>query len=86
MEKQISFTVQGQKIYGMLHLPEGRGPFPALSMFHGFTGQRDEPHRMFVKAARLISKAGIAVLRFDFRCSGESEGDFRKMTISGERA
>jgi len=53
-------------------------------MFHGFTGQRDEPHRLFVKAARLFSKAGVAVLRFDFRCSGESEGDFLNMTISGE--
>src|ERR1041384_2757106 len=84
MEKQISFTVQGQKIYGMLHLPEGPGPFPATAMFHGFTGQKIEPHRLFVKAARRMAQLGTAVLRIDFRCSGESEGDFRNMTISGE--
>ena len=86
MEKQISFTCVGQKLYGMLHLPEGKGPFPALSFFHGFTGQRFEPHQLFVKTARALAKKGIAALRFDFRGSGESEGDFLDMTMSGEVA
>lgn len=84
MEKQISFTVRGQKLYGMLHLPEGKGPFPALSLFHGFTGQRMEPHQLFVKTARALARTGIAALRFDFRGSGESEGDFKDVTVSGE--
>jgi uncharacterized protein len=84
MEEQIHFTVQGQRLYGMLHLPQGRGPFPSLSFFHGFTGQRIEPHRLFVKTARKLADEGFVVLRFDFRGSGESQGDFRDMTISGE--
>jgi dipeptidyl aminopeptidase/acylaminoacyl peptidase len=84
MEKQLSFTVRGQRLYGMLHLPQGRGPFPALSFFHGFTGQRMEPHQLFVKTARRLASEGIASLRFDFRGSGESEGEFRDMTVSGE--
>ncbi len=84
MEKQISFIVKGLKLYGMLHLPSGKGPFPALTMLHGFTGQRVEPHRLFVKIARKLAPQGIAVLRFDFRGSGESEGDFKDMTVSGE--
>ena len=84
MEKQIHFTVEGQRLYGMLHLPEGKGPFPALSMYHGFTGQRIEPHRLFVKTARKLAIEGFVVLRFDFRGSGESQGDFRDMTISDE--
>jgi uncharacterized protein len=84
IEKQIHFTVEGQRLYGMLHLPEGRGPFPALALFHGFTGQRIEPHRLFVKTARKLVGEGFEVLRFDFRGSGESQGDFKDMTISGE--
>jgi uncharacterized protein len=84
IEEQIQFTVEGQRLYGMLHLPDGRGPFPALCFFHGFTGQRIEPHRLFVKTARKLAAEGFVVLRFDFRGSGESEGDFRDMTISGE--
>src|ERR1035441_774266 len=84
MEKQISFSVRGQKLYGMLHLPKGKGPAPALSMFHGFTGNRFEPHQLFVKTARRLAKDGIAVLRFDFRGSGESEGDFKDITVPGE--
>jgi hypothetical protein len=84
MEEQVSFTVHGQKLYGMLHLPKGRGPFPSVSFFHGFTGQRVEPHQLFVKTARRLAAMGIAALRFDFRGSGESEGNFRGVTVSGE--
>jgi hypothetical protein len=84
MEEQVSFTVKGQRLYGMLHLPQGRGPFPALSFFHGFSGQRMEPHRLFVKASRLLAQEGVASLRFDFRGSGESEGDFKDMTVASE--
>ena len=32
----------------------------------------------------MLAKAGIASVRFDFRSSGDSEGDFSAMTIEGE--
>jgi hypothetical protein len=51
---------------------------------HGFTGNRIEAHFIFVKAARALAWAGIAAYRFDFRGSGESEGDFSRMTVPGE--
>lgn len=41
---------------------------------------------MFVKCARALAKAGIASLRFDFYGSGESEGEFREVTLDGEIA
>jgi dienelactone hydrolase len=84
MEKQISIKVEGLRLFGMLHLPEGTPPFPALSLFHGFGGTRIEPHRLFVKTSRWLAREGIASLRLDFRGSGESEGDFKSMTLSGE--
>ena len=83
-EHSVSFEVQGQRLWGMLHLPAASAPAPAVLMLHGFTGQRMEPHRLFVLFARLLAEHGIATMRFDFRGSGESEGGFDEMTPSGE--
>lgn len=84
MENLVAFQNQGQNIYGMLHLPQGSGPCPAVVLLHGFTGHRSESHFIFTKQARHLARHGIAALRFDFRGSGESEGDFADMTIEGE--
>jgi esterase/lipase len=53
-------------------------------MFHGFTGHKSETHRLFVQIARALCNIGFVVLRFDFRGSGDSEGDFENMTVPGE--
>ncbi|HID91356.1 TPA: alpha/beta fold hydrolase [Candidatus Bathyarchaeota archaeon] len=82
-EEPVSFTCEGMRIAGMLHVPE-RTPAPGIIFCHGFTGTRIEAHRLFVHAARHLCERGFTVLRFDFRGSGESEGLFRDMTISGE--
>lgn len=85
-QEPVIFENQGQKLFGMLHIPEPphAPPFPALVMLHGFTGHKIEPHRLFVKAARRFASEGILTLRFDFRGCGESEGDFEDLTIEGE--
>lgn len=84
-EHAIQFEVQGQRIWGMLHLPlEVSEPVPAVLILHGFTGQRMEPHRLFVLFSRLLAQHGIASMRFDFRGSGESEGTFDEMTPTRE--
>jgi uncharacterized protein len=88
-EHAIHFEVGGQRLWGMLHLPlEVAGqvskPVPTVLMLHGFTGQRLEPHRLFVLLSRQLAEAGIASLRFDFRGSGESEGTFDQMTVMRE--
>lgn len=83
-EQLVSFQNQGQNLYGMIHIPPGPGPFPAVLLFHGFTADRNEHHFLLVKAARALMAAGFAALRFDFRGSGESEGDFNQVTIEGE--
>lgn len=83
VEEFVSFTSEGMRIAGMLHVPEAT-PAPGIILCHGFTGTRIESHRLFVLAAREFCKQGFAVLRFDFRGSGESEGQFGQITISGE--
>ena len=84
LEKPVVLMSEGEQMLGVLHLPQGEGPFPAVALYHGFTGTKVEAHRIFVKMARALSKAGIAAVRFDFRGSGDSAGDFDDMTVSGE--
>jgi len=84
MERPVIFENQGQKLFGILHLPETGGLVPGVVLLHGFTGHKIEAHRLFVELARSLSAAGLAALRFDFRGSGDSEGAFQDMTVAGE--
>jgi cephalosporin-C deacetylase-like acetyl esterase len=83
-EIAVEFENEGQKIYGMVHLPAGNSKHPCLVFLHGYTGDRIEDHCLFVKAARDLCEHGIACLRFDFRGSGESQGKFADITVEGE--
>ena len=77
----------GKWLRGMTHRPPStprRTGAPGVVFFHGFTGDRMESHWLFVKCARALAQAGIASLRFDFYGSGESEGEFREVTLHGE--
>lgn len=85
MEKPVVFYNHGQQLIGMVHTPDRvTGLCPAVVFFHGFTGTKVEPHRIFVKTARKLASVGFYAFRFDFRGCGDSEGDFSAMTISGE--
>lgn len=88
METQVEFRNRsGKKLRGMIHRPDAaRRRVPGVVFFHGFTGDRMESHWIFVKCARTLARAGIASLRFDFYGSGESDGEFREVTLQGEIA
>jgi len=83
-QEPFYFHNDGQLIAGTLHLPDGPGPHPGVIFCHGFTGHKGETHFLFVKASQALASRGIASLRFDFRGSGESEGEFVDMTASAE--
>lgn len=83
-ERCIQFENAGMKLFGMLHVPAGKGPHPCVIMLHGYMGSRNEDHFIFVKAARELARNGIAAFRFDFRGSGESEGDFKDISVETE--
>ena len=84
MQTSLCFENEGQLIAGTLHIPEGEGPWPGVIFCHGFSGHRIETHFIFVTAARRLAERGFVSLRFDFRGSGESEGEFVDMTTSAE--
>lgn len=85
MQQFRELEVAGQRVAATLHVPEST-PAPGVVMCHGFTGHRIEAHFLFVKAARAFCDAGLSVLRFDFRGSGESDGRFVEMTVETEIA
>lgn len=83
-ETPVTFRSKNKQIVGILHLPN-RKKSPVIIMCHGFTGSKiGTAYGLFVQAAREFCKKGFAVLRFDFRGSGDSEGKFEDQTIETE--
>lgn len=87
MQNAIELAVDGLTLRGMLHKPDNTAPsYPVVAIYHGFTGQKAERHFVFVRLSRALAAAGLASVRFDFSGSGESDGEFAGMTLSGEVA
>ncbi|HEX3011180.1 MAG TPA: alpha/beta fold hydrolase [Syntrophomonadaceae bacterium] len=83
----INFEVKktGKLIRGVVHRPESvNGHLPCVIFCHGFTGERVGANFMHVKVARALEDMGIISVRFDFLGSGESDGEFKDMTMSRE--
>ncbi len=84
-ELPVTFNnTHGQKLHGVLHFPRSGVRPPIVIMAHGFTDDKTGDNRLFVKFARKIAPRGLAVLRFDFAGSGDSEGDFAEITPRSE--
>ncbi len=75
--KDVSFKVKGISISAWLYLPRDlSAPVPCIIMGNGFGGTKDmvmEPY------AIRYQEAGFAVLAFDYRHFGESEGEPRQL-------
>lgn len=85
-EAEVRFFNREASIHlsGTLTLPSGPGPFPGVVLVSG-SGPQDRDstiagHRPFLVWADALTSQGIAVLRFDDRGVGNSEGDFHLAT------
>ena len=86
MEKPCFFSNErGQNLCGVLHMPVAADKAPLVVMAHGFTDDKTGDNRLFVRFARRAVGHGFAVFRFDFAGSGDSEGEFSRMTLESER-
>lgn len=84
--ESFSFKNEEQDITlsGTLTLPKGDGPFPAAILVSG-SGPSDRNqeilgHKIFMVVADYLTKRGIAVLRYDDRGVGKSEGVHSRAT------
>ncbi|MGA8765359.1 MAG: alpha/beta fold hydrolase, partial [Candidatus Sulfotelmatobacter sp.] len=73
-EISVSFLCGNDRLYGILHRPE-ESSGPGVLLLPGRPALRSGRHRLFVLLARSWAEAGIPVMRFDYRGSGDSEGD-----------
>jgi pimeloyl-ACP methyl ester carboxylesterase len=85
--RDVSFAGKnGDLLAGTLTMPKGNGPFPAVVMIAGSGPQnRDENivgHKLFLVIADRLTRAGVAVLRYDKRGVGASKGSFTTATTA----
>lgn len=78
----------GIKLYGTLTYPNKNEKYPAVILISG-RGQQDRDastgkHKTFFVLADYLTRSGIAVLRFDDRGVGKSEGEFNFLTTTKE--
>jgi dipeptidyl aminopeptidase/acylaminoacyl peptidase len=73
-EDRVEFYSHGQKLVGSLRTPDaGDGPFPAIVQGPGWLGLATA--RTYRPWHEALTAAGYAVLVFDYRGYGESEGE-----------
>lgn len=83
--ESITLVNQGKKIFGIFHLPlNSTVPVPAVVVCPGFAGNKSGKYRVFVEIAQELARQGVAVLRFDYRGAGDSEGEFNEITIDSQ--
>jgi len=80
----VEFVNEGNKIFGIIHRPIGEENPPVVVFCHGLAGHKIGKNRMYVQLSESLSRVGIASFRFDFRGSGDSEGEFGEMSLLGE--
>ncbi len=72
-----SFTSQGVTCAADLHRPQdASGPVPCVVMAHGFSATKEDTLPAY---AERFAAAGLAVLRFDYRGFGDSDGSPRQV-------
>ncbi|MGD9093204.1 MAG: alpha/beta hydrolase, partial [Anaerolineales bacterium] len=67
--EEVSFKSGPVKLSGTLFLPNGEGPFPAVSLLHGAGAAERHFYRIY---AAYFARSGIAALVYDKRGSGKS--------------
>lgn len=70
-ESPVKFSNHGSHLYGVLHIPDTAPKRGVLVVFGGPT--RVGPHRTNVLLARELARSGLAVMRFDYRGTGDSD-------------
>jgi alpha/beta superfamily hydrolase len=76
-ETRVSFLSGGLVLEGMLAVPEGAGPFPAVIVCHPhplYGGSMDS--NVISSLCEALAQASFISFKFNFRGVGESQGEF----------
>jgi pimeloyl-ACP methyl ester carboxylesterase len=80
MQDLTIYNKCNEKLSAYLYNPLANGKY-MLVICHGFRGAKENGGKIFAFAEKL-QKLEMGVLAFDFRGSGQSEGDFASITLS----
>lgn len=77
-EEDVTFSRGDVTLSGILALPSGPRPYPAVVLIHGSGAETREGYRFL---ADHLASHGIAALRYDKRGTGASTGDWCRSTL-----
>jgi len=77
--ERVILEVDNLKIVGMLHRIK-KTDTPIVVTCHGMLSTKDS--EKYLEIAKVLTRSGINVFRFDFRGCGESEGNFTDSTVT----
>lgn len=72
-EDLVNFYSEGVRVAGILRRPSGTGPFAGVVQGPGWLGLKNA--KLYVPYHEALTAAGFAVLIFDYRGFGDSDGD-----------
>ncbi len=78
--EEVRLRIGKDAVAGVLDLPSGPGPHPAILLVPG-SGPADREFPLYLALARHWVSRGIAVLRYDKRGTGRSSGDWSRETF-----
>jgi dipeptidyl aminopeptidase/acylaminoacyl peptidase len=81
-ETEVRYFSEGEEIAGTLRLPDSDGPFPGIVQGPGWLGLRDA--KLYLPYHEALTAAGYAVLIFDYRGFGDSEGERNTLSPSAQ--
>lgn len=76
-ETRVRFSSGALQLEGVLHLPAGSGPFPAIVVCHPhplYGGAMD--NNVVLAISHAVCEVSMVALRFNFRGVGRSEGEY----------
>ena len=81
INRDVTFEVEGLKIVGQLYLPDDQSPHPTVCVCHGIPHDAPDAKsnikdRGYNLLAERICHKGFTVLIFNFRGTGNSDGNF----------
>lgn len=78
MTKDITIKINNLFVKGVLENPEAK---KLVILVHGFTGDLRGPDNLFEKLSKKLQQLDYAVIRFSFRGTPPSEGEYIDMTV-----
>lgn len=80
MKKYTEIELHNQTLRGYHHQSNNH---KVVVMLHGFTGNKSEAKLLFANLSNRLEEQGFDSIRMDFFGHGESDGQFKDMTLNG---